>query len=74
MVPYNNPASYLHIIYYLTGTNFVQSLILQQEVVVTALAEMAFKEQPLKSLVNLIHKVQERDTFIYFIHNQLAQE
>ena len=34
---------------------------------------MAFKEQPFESLVNLIHRVQERDAFIYFIRDQLAQ-
>ena len=53
-VPYNNLASHLYIIYYFTGTNFVQSLVLWQEVVVTALAKTAFKEQTPKLLVNLI--------------------
>ena len=45
----------------------------QQEVVVAALAEMAFKKQPPELLINLIHRVQERDAFIYSIYNQLAQ-
>ena len=44
MVPYNNLVSHLYIIYYLASTNFAQSLVLQQEVVVATLAEMAFKE------------------------------
>ena len=44
IVPYNNLASYLHITYYLTGTNFAQSLVLRQEVVVATLAKTAFKK------------------------------
>ena len=44
IVPYNNLASYLRIIYYLTSTNFMQNLIPQQEVIVATLAETAFKE------------------------------
>jgi hypothetical protein len=44
----------------------------QQKVVIAALAKTAFKKQPPKSLVDLIHGVQERDAFIHSIHNQLA--
>jgi hypothetical protein len=43
-----------------------------QEVVVAALAKMAFKEQPPKSLVDLICEVQERNAFVCSIYNQLA--
>jgi len=43
-VPRNNPASYLHIIYYFASTNFTQSLVPRQEVVVAALAKTAFTE------------------------------
>jgi len=57
MVPHDNPASYLRIIRYFTSTNFTQSLMLRQEVVVAALAETAFTEQPPKSLVNFICRV-----------------
>ena len=57
LVPYNDLVSHLYIIYYFTSTNFTQSLIPQQEVVVTALAEMAFMEHPLKSLVDFIYRV-----------------
>jgi hypothetical protein len=46
-VPRNNPASYLRIIYYFASTNFTQSLVLRQEVVVATLAETAFIEHPL---------------------------
>ena len=53
-VLYNNPISYLCIVCYLAGTNFAQSLVLWQKVVIAALAKTAFKEQPPKSLVNLI--------------------
>ena len=56
-VPYDNLVSHLRIIYYFIGTNFVQSLISRQEVVVTALAKMAFTEHPPKSLVNFICRV-----------------
>ena len=34
---------------------------------------MAFKKQPPELLINLIHRVQERDAIIYFIRDQLAQ-
>ena len=44
----------------------------QQEVVIAALAETAFTEHPLKLLVDFIYKVQERDTFVYSIYDQLA--
>ena len=44
IVSYNNLASHLYIIYYLTSTNFIQSLILRQEVIVATLAETAFKK------------------------------
>ena len=56
-VPHNNPASHLHIIYYFTSTNFAQSLMPQQKVVVAALAKMAFTEHLPKSLVDFIYKV-----------------
>jgi len=57
MVPRNNPASYLRIIRYFTSTNFAQSLVLQQKVIVATLAKTAFTEQPPKSLVNFIYRV-----------------
>ena len=57
IVPYNNLASHLCIIYYFTGTNFAQSLVPRQEVVVAALAETAFTEYPPKSLVDFIYRV-----------------
>ena len=57
MVPYNNPASYLYIIYYFTSTNFTQSLMPRQEVVVATLAETAFIEHLPKLLVNFIYRV-----------------
>ena len=69
MVLYNNLVSHLCIVYYFTDTNFAQSLMPQQEVVVAALAEIAFEEQLPKLLVNLICGVQERDAFICFICN-----
>ena len=56
-VPHDNLASHLYITCYLTSTNFAQSLMPQQEVVITALAKTAFKEQTPKLLVNLIHKI-----------------
>jgi len=57
MVPYNNLVSYLRIVYYFTGTNFTQSLMPRQEVVIAALAEIAFIEHPPKSLVNFSYRV-----------------
>ena len=69
MVPYNNLASYLRIARYFTSTNFTQSLMLRQEVVVATLAKTAFIEYPPKSLVNFIYRVQERDAFIRSIYN-----
>ena len=57
MVPYNNLVSYLRIAYYFAGTDFAQSLMLWQKVVVVALAEMAFTEHPFKLLINFIYKV-----------------
>ena len=65
--------SHLRITRYFTGTDFAQSLVPQQEVVVAALAETAFTEHPPESLVDFIRRVQERDTFIYSIYNQLTQ-
>ena len=56
-VPRNNPASHLRIIRYFASTDFAQSLVLWQEVVVAALAEMAFTEYPPKLLVNFIRRV-----------------
>jgi len=56
-VPHNNPVSHLRIIRYFASTDFTQSLVPRQEVVVAALAKTAFTEQPPKSLVNFIHKV-----------------
>ena len=56
-VPYNNLASYLYITRYFASTDFTQSLVLQQEVVVATLAETAFTEYPPKSLVNFICRV-----------------
>ena len=56
-VPHNNLASHLRIIYYFTSTDFAQSLVPQQEIVVVVLAETAFIEYPLKSLVNFIRGV-----------------
>ena len=44
IVPCNNLVSYLCIIYYLAGINFIQSLVLRQKVVVAALAKIAFEE------------------------------
>jgi hypothetical protein len=44
----------------------------QQEVVIAALAEMAFKKQPPKSLIDFIYKIQKKDAFIYSIYDQLA--
>ena len=57
IVPYNNLVSYLRITHYFTGINFTQSLMPRQKVVVAALAETAFKEQPLESLVDFIREV-----------------
>ena len=56
-VPCNNLASHLYIIYYFTSTNFTQSLMPRQKVVVATLAEMAFTEYPLKLLVDFIYRV-----------------
>ena len=57
MVPYNNLASYLRIARYFASTDFAQSLVLRQEVVVAALAKTAFIEYPPKLLVNFIRRV-----------------
>jgi len=57
IVPHNNPVSHLHITRYFTGTNFTQSLMLRQEVVVATLAKTAFIEYPPKLLVNFIRGV-----------------
>ena len=56
-VPYNNLASHLCIIYYFANTNFIQSLVLQQEVVITTLAKTAFIKHPPKLLVDFIYRV-----------------
>ena len=56
-VPHNNLASYLRIIHYFASTNFTQSLMLWQEVVVATLAKTAFIKHPPKSLVNFIYRV-----------------
>ena len=57
MVPYNDLVSHLCIVCYFAGTNFTQSLVPRQKVVVAALAEMAFIEYPPKLLVDFICKV-----------------
>ena len=57
IVPRDDLASHLRIVYYFAGINFTQSLVLRQEAVVAALAETAFTEYPLKSLVNFICRV-----------------
>ena len=57
MVLCNNLASHLYIIYYFAGTDFAQSLMPRQKVVVATLAETAFTEYPPKSLVDFICKV-----------------
>ena len=49
--------SYLYIIRYFTSTDFAQSLVPWQEVVVAALAKTVFKEQFFELLVNLIRGV-----------------
>ena len=56
-VPYNNLVSHLYITWYFTGTNFIQSLMPRQKVVIAALAKIAFTEHPPKSLINFIRKV-----------------
>ena len=42
IVPYNNLLNYLYIKRYFINTNLIQSLVLQQEIIVAALAKMAF--------------------------------
>jgi len=69
MVLYNNLVSHLRIIYYFTSTDFTQSLVLWQEVVVATLAKIVFIEHPSKLLVNFIYKVQKRDVFTRSIYN-----
>jgi hypothetical protein len=56
-VPHDDLASHLRIICYFTSTDFAQSLIPRQEVVVAALAETVFMEHPPKLLVDFIYKV-----------------
>jgi len=56
-VPRDDLASHLRIIRYFAGTNFAQSLMPRQKVVVATLAETAFIEHPPKSLVNFIRGV-----------------
>ena len=69
----NDLVSHLHIACYFTGTDFAQSLVLQQEVVVAALAETVFIEHPPESLVDFICGVQKRDAFTHSICNQSTQ-
>jgi len=57
MVLRDNLASHLRIIYYFASTDFAQSLVLRQKVVVATLAKTAFTEYPLKLLVNFIRGV-----------------
>ena len=57
IVPRDNLVSHLRIIWYFAGTDFAQSLVPQQEVIVAALAETAFTEHPPESLVDFIHRV-----------------
>ena len=57
MVPYDDLASHLRIVCYFVGTDFAQSLVPQQEVVVAVLAETVFIKHPPKSLVNFIRRV-----------------
>src|SRR5580692_7168654 len=56
IVPRDNLASHLCIAWYFTSTNFAQSLVPRQEVVVAALAETAFIEHPPESLVDFIRR------------------
>ena len=56
-VPRDNLASHLRIIQYFTSTDFVQSLMPRQEVVVAALAETVFIEYPPESLADFIRRV-----------------
>ena len=72
-VPRDDPASHLRIVRYFAGTDFAQSLVPRQEVVVAALAETAFTEHPPESLVDFIRRVQERDAFTRSICDQLTQ-
>ena len=65
--------SHLCIVRYFTGTDFTQSFVPRQEVVVAALAETAFTEHPPESLVDFIRRVQERDAFTRSICDQLTQ-
>ena len=57
IVPRDDQARHLYIARYITGTDFAQSLVPRQEVVVAALAKIAFMEHPLELLVDFIHKV-----------------
>ena len=56
-VPRDNLVSHLRITCYFASTDFAQSLIPRQKVVVAALAEMAFTEHPPKLLVDFIYKI-----------------
>jgi len=56
-VPRNNLVSHLRIARYFASTDFTQSLVPRQEVVVAALAETAFIEYPPELLVNFIYGV-----------------
>ena len=57
IVPCDNLASHLYIVQYFAGTDFMQSLVPRQEVVIAALAETAFMEHPPKLLVDFICRV-----------------
>ena len=56
-VPCNDLVSHLYIICYFTSTDFAQSLILQQKVVVAALAKIVFIKYPPELLVDFIYRV-----------------
>jgi len=59
----DDPARDLRITHYFTSTDFAQSLMLQQVVIITALAETALRNTP-KSLV---HPWSIRDAFTHSI-------
>ena len=56
-IPHNNQASHLYIIQYFTSTNFTQSFVPQQKVIIAALAKIVFTEYSPKLLVNFIYRV-----------------
>ena len=57
IVFYDDLASHLYIAWYFASTDFTQSLMPWQEVVVAVLAKTAFIEHPPESLVDFIHRV-----------------